>query len=362
MGDIFIIPSSGGQARRLTFDNQLGGGQVWTPDGLYIVFSSQRRGSKTLWKILASGGTPEPVTTGAGEDTSPDISRNGKSLIYTNSRVYWVLTVQDGSAPHKQEIKETLTDMFAPEFSPTGERIVFFATVEDGDIHLFTVRADGTDLRQVTRGKGERNVMPQWSADGRTLYFYRIRPDLSFRKISAEGGQSEEIVPGWKPRTHYGARVDSTEKKIVYSKLEKNAAAVTLIRDIATRQETPFKRRLDHARWSSDGRSIVGVDPESLTDGAHGDIVVCSVDSGTCRTVTSRGHVPVWSADNSQIYFARNGSEIWSVALDGGHEKQFSQTSQVDPIGSAFDLSRDGKVVYVQFKQGKQELWMTDFN
>jgi hypothetical protein len=119
---------------------------------------------------------------------------------------------------------------------------------------------------------------------------------------------------------------------------------------------------LDHARWSSDGRSIVGVDPESLTDGAHGDIVVCSVDSGTCRTVTSRGHVPVWSADNSQIYFARNGSEIWSVALDGGHEKQFSQTSQVDPIGSAFDLSRDGKVVYVQFKQGKQELWMTDFN
>jgi len=362
MGDFFIIPSSGGQARRLTFDIHLGGEPVWTPDGRYIVFSSQRRGSKTLWKILASGGTPEPVTTGAGEDTNPEISRDGKSLIFTNSRVYWTLTVQGASVAHKDEIKETVTDMFAPEFSPTGERIVFFATVDDGDIHLFTVRADGSDLRQVTRGKGERNVMPQWSADGKALYFYRVRPDLSFRKISIEGGESAEVAPGWRPRTHYGARVDSMEKKIVYSKLEKNAAAVTVIRDIATRKETPFKRTLDHARWSSVGRSIVGVDPESSTDGVHGDIVVCSVDNETCRTVASRGHAPIWSADDSQIYFTRNDSEIWSVALDGGREEPFSQTSQVDPIGSAFDLSRDGKVVYVQLKQGKQELWMTDFN
>src|SRR5215831_13267565 len=266
------------------------------------------------------GGTPQPVTTGAGEDTNPELSRDGKSLIYTNSRVYWTLTVQDASVAHKDEIRETLTDMFAAEFSPAGDKIAFFATVDEGDIHIFTVRVDGSDLKQVTRSKGERNVMPQWSADGRTLYFYQIRPDLSFRKISIEGGQSTEIAPGWRPRTHYGARVDSTEKKIVYSKLEKNAAAVTLIRDIATGMEDPFKRRLDHPRWSSVGRSIVGVDPESSTDGAHGDIVVCSVDNETCRTVASRGHLPIWSADDSQICFTRNDSEIWSVALDGGRE------------------------------------------
>src|SRR5262249_48005471 len=54
-GDIFLIPSAGGKAKPLTFDNELGGGLAWTPDGEYIVFSSNRGGSKTLWKIHRSG-------------------------------------------------------------------------------------------------------------------------------------------------------------------------------------------------------------------------------------------------------------------------------------------------------------------
>jgi DNA-binding winged helix-turn-helix (wHTH) protein len=56
MGDIWIVPAGGGKARQLTFDNHLGGSPVWTPKGDYIVFTSQRRGSKTLWKIPSSGG------------------------------------------------------------------------------------------------------------------------------------------------------------------------------------------------------------------------------------------------------------------------------------------------------------------
>ena len=359
MGDIWVIPSRGGQARQLTFDNHLGGGLVWTNDG-YIVFSSQRRGSKTLWKISESGGTPQPMTIGAGEDTSPEISHDGTTLIYTNSSVYWTLTLLDAATQRKQEIRETRTDMYFPKFSPAGDKIAFFATADDGDIHIFTIRVDGSDLKQVTRGTGERNVMPQWSANGANLYFYQIRPGLSFRKISAEGGASSEIASGWRPRTQYLARVDPAEKNVVYSKLEKGTSVATIIRDIATRKETPFKRTLDLARWSPDGRSIVGVDPASSTDGAHGDILVCPVDTGICRTVASNGHFPIWSADNSQIYFERNSNEIWSVPLLGGKEKLVVQRSQVDPIAGEYDVSNQGKIVYVQFKQGTQGLWMAD--
>jgi Tol biopolymer transport system component len=360
MGDIWVIPSRGGQTRQLTFDNHLGGGLVWKNDG-YIVFSSQRRGSKTLWKIPESGGTPQPMTVGAGEDTSPEISHDGTTLIYTNSSVYWTLTVLDSATQGKQEIRETRTDMYFPKFSPAGDKIAFFATVDDGDIHIFTIRVDGSDLRQVTRGTGERNVMPQWSANGANLYFYQIRPGLSFRKISVEGGASSEIASGWRPRTQYLARVDPTEKNVVYSKLEKGTSVATIIRDIATRKETPFKQTLDLARWSPDGRSVVGVDPASSVDGgAHGDILVCPVDTGACRKVASNGQFPIWSADDSQIYFERNRSEIWSVSSDGGKEKPVVQRSQVDPIAGEYDVSNHGKIVYVQFKQGKQGLWMAD--
>jgi Tol biopolymer transport system component len=249
--------------------------------------------------------------------------------------------------------------MYFPEFSPAGDKIAFFATVDEGDIQIFTIGLDGSDLKQVTQVAGERNVMPRWSADGTHLYYYRIRPHVSFRKISVEGGSSVEIAPGWTPATHYGARVDSNEKNIHYSRLEKGKAVATLIRNIATREETSLKRPLDHPRWSSDGLSIVGIDPASSGDDAHGDIVTCLVATGTCRKVASEGHFPVWSADDSRIYFDKRRSEIWSVLRDGTDEKLVVQRPQVDPISGEFDVSRQGKFVYVQFKQDKQKLWMT---
>ncbi|HZS06842.1 MAG TPA: hypothetical protein VFD58_18545 [Blastocatellia bacterium] len=93
IGDIQVIPASGGQPRQLTFDDHYGGTPAWTPDGRFIIFSSLRGGSRMLWKIAASGGQPEPVLVSAGEDADPELSRDGRQLIYTNTRNSFILTL-----------------------------------------------------------------------------------------------------------------------------------------------------------------------------------------------------------------------------------------------------------------------------
>lgn len=50
-----MIRAAGGQPRRLTSDTREGGASVWTPDGRYILFSSARRGSRTLWRVSGDG-------------------------------------------------------------------------------------------------------------------------------------------------------------------------------------------------------------------------------------------------------------------------------------------------------------------
>src|SRR5258706_6885963 len=70
-GDLWVLPVEGGKARRLTFDMRPASGPLWTPDSRWIIYSSSRAGSTTLWRVPAAGGTPEPLTTGAGEDTEP---------------------------------------------------------------------------------------------------------------------------------------------------------------------------------------------------------------------------------------------------------------------------------------------------
>src|SRR5262249_48112251 len=54
--DLYVIPSTGGTPKRLTFDKGTRVGPTWTSDGHDVVFSSERGGSIGLWRISASGG------------------------------------------------------------------------------------------------------------------------------------------------------------------------------------------------------------------------------------------------------------------------------------------------------------------
>jgi hypothetical protein len=67
--DLFVVPVAGGEPKRLTFDNT-SRWPVWTPNGREIVFSSRRGGPESLWRIPASGGTPQPVAVSEAVGTS----------------------------------------------------------------------------------------------------------------------------------------------------------------------------------------------------------------------------------------------------------------------------------------------------
>ena len=174
-GDLWTVAASGGAARRLTFDEAVGGHPVWMPDGRTIVFPSARGGSVTLWQIRADGGSPQPLTFGAGSDIDPDISVDGRTLVYTNVRTASRLVISNPTTGEEIELLERRTAAHGPTFSPTGDRIAFFQETDKG-AHLFTVRTDGKELRQITAREGEVNVFPQWSADGSFCTSFRPSP------------------------------------------------------------------------------------------------------------------------------------------------------------------------------------------
>jgi len=354
-GDIWILALGSGEARQLTFDAASCGGLTWTPDGREIVFASDRPGTMTLWRVRAVGGEPEAITRGAGEDTDPEISRDGRKLVYTNTRKAYRLRINDPATGGSRVLKEDRFVMAFPAFSPDGGRIAFRGSGDEG-IRIFTIDCDGTHLLAVT-GAGEDAVHPRWTADGMDLYYYRTRPSPSFREIPAGGGPSREVVPGWRIETQHCADVDPAGWRVAYGKITAGKGEGTILRDLRTGEETPLGAALYVPAWSHDGRYLAG-----SSDTLEG-LGVCDMQTGEVRRLT-KGFLPRWSYDDSRIYFLRQlfpPYEIWSISREGTDERRVAVLGMMVPGASFFDVSAMGLIAWVELEPGRQELWMTDF-
>lgn len=352
-GDFWIAPVDGSASpRRLTDDLREGGSPVWTADDR-IIFSSARGGSRTLWQVPSGGGEPAPLTTGAGEDDEPDLSRDGGTLLYSNVRKSWTLMIGDPEEGNDSDLLERRTEIVFPQFSPDGRTITFFGR-NDRAVAIFTIGADGTALRPLTGGT-ELNHMPRWSHDGEWVYFFQISPELSFRRVPALGGASEFVLPMvWE--THNFPQFDPAGRQLSYTWLRRDADDLTMIRDLATGVERPLPgAALWAPRWSPDGRHLVGWRDD-------GTLAICPVDGGPCREL-GKGSRPDWSGDGSQIYFIAGGAgsedrrELWSVDVDGTNRRLLRPLGPFRVIDTFFDVSRDDRIVWGGYDAGHRELW-----
>lgn len=150
--NIWVMNLDGGEARALTSGPFNDIDPVWSPDGTQIAFASNRGARPAHWLMDAEGGNmrqlPDDVAQHGGRsDWSPD----GRWLaFYAGPRrdrdIYLVAT--DGSGQTRR-----LTNggrNLAPSFSPDGQWIAFTSYREGEDAEIFVMRADGSDVRQMT--------------------------------------------------------------------------------------------------------------------------------------------------------------------------------------------------------------------
>ena len=361
-GDIWVIPAAGGQARQLTFDACEGGWPSWAPDGRTIVFSSARAGSLTLWRVPATGGTPAPLTTGAGEDTEPDISADGNTLLYGTQRKSWSLILFDAATGREKEVLSRRTPIVHALFAPSNDRIAFVQPT-GADVQLHVVSADGGDVRQVTRGEGEVNVLPQWSGDEAWLYFYRMRPAKSFRRIAVEGGTSTEVA-AWDLLREGSAKVDPQGRSVVYTLVEKGQAKATVVRDLGSGKEHILGRPINRLRWSLDSQTIYGDYTSQDPSGDIGNtlnVAACPADGMPCRTLT-RGFYPIPAGNGSHLFFIRatgapNLREVWTVSVDGSNPRR---VATLGPLWQEwnYDVSRMEQILFTKLNASRRELWV----
>lgn len=210
VGDIVIASVSGGEPTRVTFDNRFVAGFAWTPDGREIVFSSNRAGLQSLWRVSLPGGTPEPLPTGVDDAMFPALSANGRHLAYarwkSDSNIWRVPgpAAPDVDAAPLRLIASSRDDAL-PHISPDGERVVFLST-RTGSDEIWVSARDGTNAVQLTSFRGASGGTPRWSPDGRAIVFdWRRDGHADIFTLIVDGGAlrrlttepSNDVVPSW---------------------------------------------------------------------------------------------------------------------------------------------------------------------
>ncbi|MEQ9561866.1 MAG: winged helix-turn-helix domain-containing protein, partial [Woeseiaceae bacterium] len=81
--DVWRIRIDGGTPVQMTFDPAMASAPVWSPDGKYVYYSTQRGGSRTLWRVSVADNTAAAVLAGSGDEGFPDVSADGTKLVYS---------------------------------------------------------------------------------------------------------------------------------------------------------------------------------------------------------------------------------------------------------------------------------------
>ena len=366
---LWTIPVGGGTPKPVTRERANDWNPVWSPDGKYLYFSSDRRGSMNLWRLPideSSGeprGEPEAITAPAPYLAHPSLSADGKHIAFTSALVtanIQRLTLDSSGAVRGEPVWVTTGSLrwSNPEPSPDGNWVAMYSLVQP-EGHLFLVHPDGTAMRQLTSDSAI-DRMPHWSPDGNwvacfsnrsgPVELWRVRPDGSDLQQITEGGAA---YSAWAPDGSRIATVTRPEGSPSESRViifDPNRPWKQQSPESLPPLDPPSSRFLVND-WSPDGKKLVGA-----AEAPIGGVLTYSLESHQYERLTDFGEWPVWLPDSRRVLFVANGRNFYLV---DSRSKQLHTIFSVprDVIGPP-RLTRDGRKAYFSRRVTESDIWL----
>lgn len=350
-GDIWTVPTNGGQARQITTNPAYDAYPVWSPDSRQIAFASSREGSMDIYVVGRDGGTPRRVTTDSG-DEYPMAWRNDSTIMLKASIMPKATSIMFANFSQVYEVSDKggrmrlFSDIPMEDISVGNDGALLYHDnkgYEDPfrkhhqspicrDIWLYK----GGNYTKLTNFAGEDRT-PVWGGDN--TYYYLSEEDGTFNVYKRRIGETAKTQ-----LSHYKGNpvrflTRSTDGTLCYAydgaiyTLKEGSQPVRLNLSMVADDGSDKLRR----QVLRSGATEFAVSPsgKEIAFVVHGDVYVTSTDYTTTKRITDTPEQERnvnFSPDGRSLVYASERGGLWQIyqtSIVNKDEKQFTYATQL---------------------------------
>ena len=334
-GDIYKVPAAGGEAVPLTIHEAYDYMPVWSHDGKWIAFASERFVNFDVYIMPSPGGEPKRLTYNSSNDVPYDFTPDDKKVLFGTNRNDIYTSARFPQRGIFQKLYEVPV---------TGGRSVMYLSAGSEFAH-FNSKGDKV-IFQDRKGYEDAYRKHHTSAVTRDLWVYDSKKD-EYTQVSSFEGEDREPVWGSDDNSfYYLSERNGSQNLYKGSVNSKEVTQLTKMKDNPVR----FLSR------SHDGTLCFTYDGEIYTmtesgtpqkvkininnDTRGNDEKILPVNTGITQTALS--------PNGKEIAFIVRG-EVFVTSVEGGYTKRITNTPQQE---RSVKFSPDGRTLYYASERG----------
>ena len=341
-GDLYTVPITGGEAKRLTSHVGYEMFPKYSPDGKSIAFTGQYDGNTEVFLIPANGGEPERLTftsTNARDDIGDRMGPNniviawspdGEKILYRNrinssfDGKLWTVSPQGG-----MPVEIPLPEGGFSSYSPDGKKLAYNRVMREfrnwkyyrggmaDDIWIYDPEAQ--TVVNITDNPAQ-DIFPMWIGD--EIFFISDRDmTMNFFVYNTLTGKTEKVTDF----SDYDVKFPSSNGELIV--FEKGGHLYSLDPKTRTSKQIPVSLSSDNIYARQETKNV----SNKITS-------VSGSPDGSRLAVTARG-------------------EVFNVPVTKGVTKNISQSPGANDRGA--EWSPDGKsIAFISDLTGETEIWI----
>ncbi len=346
-GDIWTVPTSGGEARLLISHPAYDSRPLYSPDGTRLAFQSTRTGNGDIYLLTVATGALARITYDDAPDQLDAWSRDGKWLYFSSGSkdvngmndIFRVSV--DGGTPMAVSADKFTQEYWSTPSPADPNTIAFTGTgrtntdwwrkghshIDESQIWLAHFGGVTPTYEAITKDDA-KDAWPMWSADAKTLSYVSDKSGAEnlWSKTASAGAEAHALT-------------SFTNGRLVWPTISYDGKTIAFERDFGV--------------WTFDVASGKAAQVPITLRGAS------ATGGADHQTLTSGFQSLALSPDNKKIAFLAHGDVFAASAKDGGDATRITTTPEEEAELTWAPDSR--RLAYVSSRDGIAHIYMYDF-